>query len=190
MMIWGRLYRALDLGSPYVILFGQLFRDPVTWWWVNHWMLLCRWMLPSLDPLLIGKAKYQTSLFSQTTWFFRLWDNKPFGGFLGGKLLKLRCAYMCILYTQYISLQSQSHRKNPSWPPSNCALSNSTAWWGGSAFRPPNLFTFDGENAAPIVGTVRPNLAKKPTNDFLKMKHESIHKNPTFFARFWTMILQ
>ena len=113
LMVWGRLYRALDLGSPYVILFGQLFRDPVTWWWVNHWMLLCRWMLPSLDPLLIGKAKYQTSLFSQTTWFFTLWDNKPFGGFLGGKLLKLRCAYMCILYTEYISLQSQSRRKNP-----------------------------------------------------------------------------
>lgn len=69
----------------------------------------------------------------------------------------------CVYYNRIYFTPIPSRRKNPSWPPSNCALSNSTAWWGGSAFRPPNLFTFDGENAAPIVGTVRPNLAKKPT---------------------------
>lgn len=118
MMIWGRLYRALDLGSPYVILFGQLFRDPVTWWWVNHWMLLCRWMLPSLDPLLIGKAKYQTSLFSQTTWFFTLWDNKPGGGFFAGKLLKLRSLHVDIIYRIYFTPISPGalHGHHPTVP--------------------------------------------------------------------------
>lgn len=191
LMIWGRLYRALDLGSPYLY-------NPV---WAG-----CSEIRLHGDGWTTGCCfADECCLLSIPCWLERLNIRLPFfhkrHGSLHFETTNLSVAfsvasclnfvaYMCILYTEYISLQSHLaektlHGHHPRTVP-----------W---ATAPPGeeVVLFDHQTFSPLMVKMLHQSSAQcaqiwPRNllEFLKMKHESIHKNPTFFARFWAMILQ